>query len=63
MVGREYFRSRQGAKMAFIQELWLMIRTRKKYWLMPVIIVAGILGGLIVFTHGSAISPFIYALF
>ena len=49
--------------MAFLQELWLMIRTRKKYWLLPIMIVAGLLGGLIVFTQGSAISPFIYALF
>ena len=49
--------------MSFIIELWQFLRIRKKYWLIPIIIVLGIFGGLIVLSQGSAVAPFIYTLF
>jgi hypothetical protein len=49
--------------MAFLKELWAYMRARKKYWLLPILIMMTILGGLIVLTEGSAIAPFIYTLF
>jgi hypothetical protein len=49
--------------LSFIRELWLFLRIRKKYWLLPVIVMMAILGGLIVLTQGSAVAPFIYTLF
>jgi hypothetical protein len=49
--------------MSFIREFWSFIRTRKKYWLVPVLVVMAVLGGLIVLAKGSAVAPFIYTLF
>jgi hypothetical protein len=49
--------------IAFLQEFWSFLRTRKKYWLLPVIIVMAVFGALIVLTQGSAVAPFIYTLF
>jgi hypothetical protein len=49
--------------MAFLKELWSYMRTRKKYWLIPILVVMVILGGLIVLAQGSAVAPFIYTLF
>ncbi len=49
--------------MEFLKDLWAFIRERKKFWLLPLIIVLLLLGVLIVFTSGSAIAPFIYTLF
>ena len=45
------------------KELWEFLRIRKKYWLLPIIIVTALLGGLIVLAQGSAVAPFIYTLF
>jgi uncharacterized protein DUF5989 len=47
----------------FVRELWLFLRSRKKYWLTPVIVMVCVLGGLLVLAEGSAIAPFIYTLF
>ncbi|MDF3063891.1 MAG: hypothetical protein K0S06_4000 [Microvirga sp.] len=44
-------------------ELWAFMRARKKLWLLPLIVLLGTFGGLIVLTKGSAIAPFIYTLF
>jgi hypothetical protein len=44
-------------------ELWAYMRTRKKYWLIPILLVMVILGALIVLAQGSAVAPFIYTLF
>ena len=44
-------------------ELWSFMRVRKKFWLLPVLMLMGTFGGLIVLTEGSAIAPFIYTLF
>ena len=49
--------------MAFISDLWLFLRTRKKYWLMPIIIMMVVFGGLVVLSQGSAVAPFIYTIF
>lgn len=47
----------------FLRELFQFMRERRKFWLVPVILVLALLGGLIVFAKGSAIAPFIYTLF
>ena len=47
----------------FIVELWGFLKSRKKFWLLPIMIMMVIFGGLIVLTKGSAIAPFIYTLF
>ncbi len=49
--------------MNFLSELWAFLRMRKKLWLMPIIIVMVIIGGLLVLAQGSVIAPFIYTLF
>jgi hypothetical protein len=49
--------------MSFIKELWVFLRLRKKLWLLPIIIVMLLLGGLLVLAQGSVIAPFIYTLF
>ena len=47
----------------FIREFWAFMRVRKKFWLLPLMTVMIILGILIVLTEGSAVAPFIYAIF
>jgi hypothetical protein len=49
--------------MSFLMEFWAFLRARKKYWLLPILLVLVVFGGLIVLTQGSAIAPFIYTLF
>ena len=49
--------------MGFVSEIWRFMRARKKYWLMPVLIMMIVFGGLLVLVKGSAIAPFIYTLF
>ncbi len=49
--------------MSFIAELWQFLKIRKKYWLLPIILMSVLFGGLIVLTQGSAVAPFIYTLF
>jgi hypothetical protein len=49
--------------MGFIKEFWEFLRVRKKYWLLPILIVLAIFGGLIILSQGSAIAPFIYTIF
>ena len=47
----------------FVMELWAFMKERKKFWLLPIIVVLLMLGTLIVLTQGSAEAPFIYTLF
>jgi hypothetical protein len=47
----------------FIKELWAFLRSRKKLWLLPVILVMVALGGLLLLANGSVLAPFIYTLF
>ncbi len=49
--------------MSFIAELWTFMRVRKKFWLLPIIVMMVIFGGLVVLSQGSAIAPFIYTIF
>lgn len=49
--------------MGFISELWRFMRVRKKFWLLPVVIMTVLLGGLLILAKGSAVAPFIYTLF
>ena len=49
--------------MDFVAELWWFMRVRKKFWLLPILIMMVVFGGLVVLTKGSAIAPFIYTLF
>jgi len=49
--------------MEFLKEFWEFLRARKKYWLLPILIVLVIFGGLIILAQGSAVAPFIYTIF
>ena len=49
--------------MSFVGELWRFMRVRKKFWLLPIIVVTVLLGGLLILVKGSAVAPFIYTLF
>ena len=49
--------------MGFIIELWAFMKVRKKFWLLPILIMVVLLGGLLVLSQGSAVAPFIYTLF
>jgi len=50
-------------KLAIIKEIWQFLRARKKWWLIPLIVMLMLLSALIVFSQGSALAPFIYTLF
>jgi hypothetical protein len=47
----------------FVLELWAFVRERRKFFLLPILILLLLLGGLIVVTQGTAVAPFIYAIF
>ncbi len=49
--------------MEFLKDLWTFLKVRKKFWLLPLIIILLIFAVLIVLSSGSAIAPFIYTLF
>lgn len=49
--------------MSFIRELMQFLVARKKFWLIPVLLLMALFGGLIVLSKGSAVAPFIYTLF
>ena len=49
--------------MSFLKELWRFMKARKKFWLLPILLVMALFGGLIVLSQGSAVAPFIYTLF
>jgi len=51
------------ANQSIISEFWEFLKFRKKYWLLPIVLVLSLFGALIVFTESSAVAPFIYALF
>lgn len=50
-------------KMGIVKEFWGFLMERKKWWLLPIVIMLVLLGLLIIFTEGSALAPFIYTLF
>jgi hypothetical protein len=49
--------------MEFIVDIWRFMRVRKKFWLLPIIVLVAAFSGLILLTQGTAIAPFIYTLF
>ena len=49
--------------MDFVIQMWRFLGARRKYWLLPIILISVILGGLLVLAQGSAVAPFIYTLF
>ena len=49
--------------MSFLKELWTFLRARKKFWLLPLILLMLVLGGLLILAQGSALAPLIYTLF
>jgi hypothetical protein len=49
--------------LSFVKEMWKFLRQRKKFWLLPLLLMMALLGVLIVMAQGSAIAPFIYTLF
>lgn len=49
--------------MSFVRELFEFLLARKKYWLMPIVVLMALFGGLIILSKGSAIAPFIYTIF
>jgi hypothetical protein len=51
------------SKMSIIKEFWDFLKVRKKWWLVPIVLVLLLLGALLLLTEGSALAPFIYAIF
>jgi hypothetical protein len=49
--------------MSFLAEFWKFLKVRKKFWLLPMLLMLVLFGGLIVLAQGSAVAPFIYTLF
>ncbi len=49
--------------LSFLSEFWQFLRARKKYWLLPIMIMMFVFGGLLILAQGSAVAPFIYTIF
>ena len=49
--------------MEFLKEFWEFLKVRKKYWLLPIILVLVLFGGLIILSQGTVVAPFIYTIF
>ena len=49
--------------MSFLKEFWEFLKVRKKYWLLPILIVLLLFGGIIILSQGTVIAPFIYTIF
>ena len=49
--------------MDFLIEFWEFLKVRKKYWLLPILLVLVLFGGLIILSQGSVVAPFIYTIF
>ena len=52
-----------GANFSLVREFWAFMKVRKKWWLLPIILVMVMVGALLVFAQGSALAPFIYTIF
>lgn len=46
-----------------VSELWAFMKVRKKFWLLPIVVIMVVVGALLVFAHGSVLAPFIYTIF
>jgi hypothetical protein len=53
----------EGCAVDFLTELWRFMRVRKKFWLLPIVLMMAVFGGLVLLSQGSAVAPFIYTLF
>ena len=51
------------SKLSIVSDIWRFLRVRKKWWLLPIIILIVLLGLLLIFAQGSALAPFIYTVF
>jgi hypothetical protein len=51
------------AQASLSRELWQFMKVRKKFWLLPIIVIMVLVGSLLVFAQGSALAPFIYTIF
>lgn len=51
------------SKLSIVGEFWQYLKIRKKWWLLPIVLFLLVFGAVLVFAEGSAIAPFIYALF
>jgi len=51
------------SRPSVVRELWAFMRVRKKWWLVPIIVIMLLLGSLLVFAQGSVLAPFIYTIF
>jgi len=49
--------------LSIVSEFWRFLQVRKKFWLLPIIVICFLFGGLIILTQGSAIAPFVYTIF
>ncbi len=49
--------------LTIVRDLWMFMRVRKKFWMLPIIVMMVLLGGLIILSEGSAIGPLIYTIF
>ena len=49
--------------MSFVGEFWMFLKVRKKFWLVPIMMMLFVFGGLVILTQGSAVAPFIYTVF
>jgi hypothetical protein len=49
--------------MDFVTQIWQFLGSRRKFWLLPIIVISVVLGGLLVLAQGSVVAPFIYTLF
>ena len=49
--------------MDFLTELWMFLKVRKKFWLLPIIVMMAVFGGLVFLSQGAAVAPFIYTIF
>jgi hypothetical protein len=48
---------------SLLSEFWAFLRVRKKWWLLPIVVVMALVGALLIFAQGSALAPFIYTIF
>lgn len=51
------------ASGGLMSELWAFMKVRKKFWLLPIVVIMVVVGALMVFAHGSVLAPFIYTIF
>lgn len=52
-----------NSNSTLLEELWLFLRHRKKWWLLPILVILLLVGSLLIFAQGSALAPFIYTIF